>query len=208
MIGGSLSAGLDVKLDRDVTIEELAVGRYVVARGPRDRFLLHDHRRGAGQRQPDDHQAAAGLSRPAPGARSIGARPPSAQCISARCSSLMKRSGEAQAGQDRARAFHAGQHGQPGRGGYRLRRGGPATGGRTRRTLLPHRRAAGHGGVKITLNLERLVERSSGVFGKSGTGKTFLSRLLLAGIIRDRRRRQPDLRHAQRVRLGGQRRGR
>ena len=28
--------------------------------------------------------------------------------------------------------------------------------------------------VKITLNLERLVERSSGVFGKSGTGKTFL----------------------------------
>lgn len=37
--------------------------------------------------------------------------------------------------------------------------------------------------VKITLNLERMVERSSAVFGKSGTGKTFLSRLLLAGII-------------------------
>ena len=42
------------------------------------------------------------------------------------------------------------------------------------------------GDVKVTLSLERLVERSSGVFGKSGTGKTFLSRLLLAGIIRDR----------------------
>ena len=40
-------------------------------------------------------------------------------------------------------------------------------------------------GVKVTLNLERLVERSSGVFGKSGTGKTFLSRLLLAGAIRE-----------------------
>ncbi len=40
--------------------------------------------------------------------------------------------------------------------------------------------------AKITLNLERLVERSSGVFGKSGTGKTFLTRILLAGIIRDR----------------------
>ncbi|NOZ72895.1 MAG: DUF87 domain-containing protein, partial [Chloroflexi bacterium] len=39
--------------------------------------------------------------------------------------------------------------------------------------------------VKITLNLERLVERSSAVFGKSGTGKTFLSRLLLAGIIQN-----------------------
>ena len=61
-------------------------------------------------------------------------------------------------------------------------------------------------GVKITLNLERLVERSSGVFGKSGTGKTFLSRLLLAGVIRERRGGQPDLRHAQRVRLGRARR--
>ncbi len=39
--------------------------------------------------------------------------------------------------------------------------------------------------VKITLNLERFVERSSAVFGKSGTGKTFLSRLLLAGIIQN-----------------------
>jgi len=38
--------------------------------------------------------------------------------------------------------------------------------------------------VRVCLNLERLVERSSGVFGKSGTGKTFLSRTLLAGIIR------------------------
>ncbi len=58
--------------------------------------------------------------------------------------------------------------------------------------------------VKITLNLERLVERSSGVFGKSGTGKTFLARLLLAGVIQRARGGQPDLRHAQRVRLGGQ----
>jgi len=38
-------------------------------------------------------------------------------------------------------------------------------------------------GVRIPLNLDRLVERSSGVFGKSGTGKTFLARLLLAGVI-------------------------
>ncbi len=39
--------------------------------------------------------------------------------------------------------------------------------------------------VKITLNLERFVERSSAVFGKSGTGKTFLSRTLLAGVIKN-----------------------
>ena len=39
--------------------------------------------------------------------------------------------------------------------------------------------------VQITLNLNRFVERSSAVFGKSGTGKTFLSRLLLAGVIKN-----------------------
>ena len=36
---------------------------------------------------------------------------------------------------------------------------------------------------KICLNLEELVKRSIGVFGKSGTGKTFLTRLLLVGIL-------------------------
>ncbi|WP_017325022.1 helicase HerA domain-containing protein [Synechococcus sp. PCC 7336] len=38
--------------------------------------------------------------------------------------------------------------------------------------------------VPICLNLDRFVERSNGIFGKSGTGKSFLTRLLLAGIIR------------------------
>ncbi|MBN2002312.1 MAG: ATP-binding protein [Anaerolineae bacterium] len=38
-------------------------------------------------------------------------------------------------------------------------------------------------GTRIALDLQRFVERSSGVFGKSGTGKTFLTRMLLAGII-------------------------
>ncbi|MDX2244888.1 MAG: ATP-binding protein [Leptolyngbyaceae cyanobacterium bins.302] len=38
--------------------------------------------------------------------------------------------------------------------------------------------------VSICLDLDRFVERSNGVFGKSGTGKSFLTRLLLSGIIR------------------------
>ena len=38
--------------------------------------------------------------------------------------------------------------------------------------------------VHVNLDLERLVERSSGVFGKSGTGKSFITRTLLAGVIR------------------------
>ncbi len=37
--------------------------------------------------------------------------------------------------------------------------------------------------TQINLDLKRLIERSIGVFGKSGTGKSFLTRLVLAGII-------------------------
>ena len=37
--------------------------------------------------------------------------------------------------------------------------------------------------TKVCLNLPEFVKRSNGVFGKSGTGKTFLTRLLLIGMI-------------------------
>ena len=37
--------------------------------------------------------------------------------------------------------------------------------------------------TRLYLNIEEMVKRSNGVFGKSGTGKTFLTRLLLAGIL-------------------------
>ncbi|MCX6016608.1 MAG: ATP-binding protein, partial [Chloroflexales bacterium] len=38
--------------------------------------------------------------------------------------------------------------------------------------------------VPVCIDLIRLVERSNGVFGKSGTGKSFLTRLLLSGTIK------------------------
>ena len=38
--------------------------------------------------------------------------------------------------------------------------------------------------VPVRLDLRRFVERSNGVFGKSGTGKSFLTRLLLCGVIK------------------------
>lgn len=39
----------------------------------------------------------------------------------------------------------------------------------------------------VCINLERLTERSTGIFGKTGTGKTFLTRLVLAGMIHNRK---------------------
>jgi DNA helicase HerA-like ATPase len=37
--------------------------------------------------------------------------------------------------------------------------------------------------TKVCLNIPEFVTRSNGVFGKSGTGKTFLTRLLLIGMV-------------------------
>jgi len=39
--------------------------------------------------------------------------------------------------------------------------------------------------VPVCINLEKLTERSNGIFGKTGTGKTFLTRLVLAGLIKN-----------------------
>ncbi|MBM3942608.1 MAG: ATP-binding protein [SAR202 cluster bacterium] len=41
--------------------------------------------------------------------------------------------------------------------------------------------------TKLCLDLDKLVQRSIGIFGKSGTGKTFLTRLLLVGILQRNR---------------------
>jgi uncharacterized protein len=37
--------------------------------------------------------------------------------------------------------------------------------------------------TKLCLNLEEFAKRSNGIFGKSGTGKTFLTRILLIGML-------------------------
>ncbi len=39
------------------------------------------------------------------------------------------------------------------------------------------------GGHPVCINLDRFIQRSAGIFGATGTGKSFLTRLLLAGLI-------------------------
>ncbi len=41
--------------------------------------------------------------------------------------------------------------------------------------------------IPVCLDLEKFVERSNGIFGKSGTGKTFLTRICLCGTIKHRK---------------------
>ena len=37
--------------------------------------------------------------------------------------------------------------------------------------------------VLLCLDIEKLISRNTGIFGKTGSGKTFISRILLSGII-------------------------
>ncbi len=46
--------------------------------------------------------------------------------------------------------------------------------------VVGYTREQGH---PVAIDLEKFVQRSSGVFGATGTGKSFLTRLLLAGLI-------------------------
>lgn len=46
--------------------------------------------------------------------------------------------------------------------------------------VIGHTREQGHA---VCVNLQKLVQRSSGIFGATGTGKSFLTRLALAGLI-------------------------
>ncbi|MGH2583132.1 MAG: ATP-binding protein [Anaerolineales bacterium] len=47
--------------------------------------------------------------------------------------------------------------------------------------VIGHTREQGH---PVAIDLDKFVKRSSGIFGATGTGKSFLTRLLLAGLIK------------------------
>ena len=53
-----------------------------------------------------------------------------------------------------------------------------------RNFVIGYTREQGH---PVCLDLEKLVQRSSGVFGATGTGKSFLTRIVLAGLIQHNR---------------------
>ena len=185
VIGGSLSAGLDVKLDRAIAIEELAVGRYVVARGRRARFFCMitdvalDSTNPLVAKQPPDVSDPF-LAQIYQGTTTFGTvhlsplllleddklEPKPVKTVPEHFTPVST------ASQDEVNQVFGeeGVHKLGDRAVHHFHIGAPLD----------------MESVKITLNLERLVERSSGVFGKSGTGKTFLSRLLLAGVIQQR----------------------
>jgi len=177
VVGGSLSQGLEVKLDPQVVIEGLAVGRYVVIRGRTGRrffSLINDVALDVTnpliEKTPPDisdpfiaqvHRGTSTFGRihvtPMLVLEEGEAEPKPVKTVPEHFSPVYTASEE-----DVSLIF--GQETEP---GY-FYIGEPLE----------------MTGVHVALDLHRFVERSAGVFGKTGTGKTFLTRLLLAGIIR------------------------
>jgi DNA helicase HerA-like ATPase len=178
VVGGSLSGGLDVKLDPSTVIEGLAVGRYVVVRGQTGRRFFSiitdvqlDTLNPLIEKAPPDpsdpflsrvYQGTAVFGRihvaPMLVLDAEGGEPKPVKTIPAHFTQVYPAS-EEEVG------LIFGQEEQP---GY-FYIGEPLE----------------MEGIHVALDLRRFVERSAGVFGKTGTGKTFLTRTLLAGLVRE-----------------------
>lgn len=175
VVGGSLSKGLQIKLDRETAIEDLAVGRYVVVRGQKKRFFCMvtdiqlDVTNPALTAHPPDIDdpfmsaiysgtAAFGTLHIAPMLIIEGDESKEPRPVKTIPSHFMPV--EIATVEDVNDVF-----GQEDETHFNV--GSPLELEQT----------------QINLDLRRLVERSVGVFGKSGTGKSFLTRILLAGVI-------------------------
>jgi DNA helicase HerA-like ATPase len=178
VVGGSLSRGLDVKLDPNTVIEGLAVGRYVVVRGQTGRrffSIITDVQLDTlnpliekAPPEPSDpflsrvYQGTAVFGRihvaPMLVLDAEGGEPKPVKTIPAHFTQVYPASEE-----EVSLIF-----GQEEQAGY-FYIGEPLE----------------MEGIHVALDLRRFVERSAGVFGKTGTGKTFLTRTLLAGLVRE-----------------------
>jgi DNA helicase HerA-like ATPase len=177
VLSGSLNRGIDVKMDASISVEDVPVGRYVVINGMKKRFfgMITDI-----SLESLDETGMAGLP----------------DISNSLISQVM-------AGTTMFVRLHV---------MTTLTIGGEAAalleGPQPAKTIPPHfssvcaatqgdielafgREDARHFWVgnpldmetKVCLNMHEFIKRSNGVFGKSGTGKTFLTRLLMIGSI-------------------------
>ncbi len=177
IISGSLTRGVEVKLDASISVEDMAVGRYVAIEGERRRFfgMITDVSMEAidprAMVTPPDvsdpfiAQVVSGTTiygklRVLPmltiggDAMSILEGPQPAKTVPTHFSEVKlasQRDVELVFGAEDDKRFYIG-------------------------TPLDME-------TKVCLNISEFVTRSNGVFGKSGTGKTFLTRLLLVGML-------------------------
>ncbi len=175
VVGGSLSKGLDVKLDASAPVEDMAVGRYVVIEGRQARFFGMINDVTLGNTNPMIQSMPPDVSNPFvqevyQGTAVFGtiqvtpvlvfddsaAEPRPVKTVPGHFSTVRAATAE-----DMNRVFGPEDD-------VHFHIGAPLD----------------MENVAVNIDLQRMAERSVGVFGKSGTGKSFLTRILLSGMIK------------------------
>jgi len=176
VVGGSLSKGLQIRLDPSASVEDIKVGTFVVVRGERGRYFALVSDIGLESADPRLPLAVGDLSDPLlaeavagttaygvltvvpqlvlPPVRMPGVQPAPAKTVPGHFAPVFPATE-----QDVAQVF--GQEDE-----HHFWIGSPMD-----------------METRLCLDLPTFVQRSNGVFGKSGSGKSFLTRLLLVGIL-------------------------
>ncbi len=175
VVGGSLSKGLEVKLNPNAPVEDMAVGRYVVVEGVQTRFFGMVTDVALGTINPMTQSMPPDVSDPFLREVYLGstvygivhispllvlddtaAEPRPVKTIPGHFSTVRAAIEEdvnqVFGGEDDTH-FHIGE-------------------------------PLDMDDIPVFIDLKRMAERSMGVFGKSGTGKSFLTRILLSGMIK------------------------
>ncbi|MEE9583594.1 MAG: ATP-binding protein [Dehalococcoidales bacterium] len=177
VVSGSLNKGVDVRLDGSVSVEDMVVGRYVTIEGQKQRFLgmLTDVSLGVSDQRltlsPPD-VADPFIAEVLAGTSTYGTLHVSPQLnIGGDVTSLLEgpqpvktvpgHFSVVRLASDRDIELVFGKEDKE-----RFWIGNPLD-----------------METKLCLNLVEMVKRSNGIFGKSGTGKTFLTRMLLIGML-------------------------
>ncbi len=180
VIGGSLAEGLEMKLDGSYPIEALRAGRFVVVEGASYRFfsMITDVQLGAAAPEfLTNPPAAAGALE-----RAVMAGTSTFGKVSLRPTLMLGKSDSGDPDLHPVKTIPP--HFSP------VREATAADvervfGGKAQPNHFQVGAPLEMDHAPVFLDLGKLVERSNGIFGKSGTGKSFLTRICLCGILRE-----------------------
>jgi DNA helicase HerA-like ATPase len=183
VVRGSLSKGLEVHLAEEQCIEALRAGQFIVARGQQNEFfgMITDLGLASVNNDPLEAPGSAdpSLARLLQGTALYGTATVRPSLMSPLAAPAGRRP-EPQPAKTLPRHFSPVFHADA---GDVARIFGEEKPGDFRHFAIGS--PLEMNGIPLCVQVERLVERSTGIFGKSGTGKTFLTRLVLASLIRN-----------------------
>ena len=174
VVAGSLSDGIQVRLDDGVSVEDMKVGTFISIQGQRHRFLgvLTEIE----LESTDDSIAAAPPDASSPLLSQVLSGTIAYNSLTVEPMLTISADAEAQVKPAKTIPPHFSRVSQASEEDIQTVFGGEEQGHFYIGNPMDME-------ARLCLDIDELVKRSNGVFGKSGTGKTFLTRLLLIGIL-------------------------